>query len=105
MIIRLRLNPEKADSRFLSWLVNSPQFLHELRGRAKHAIGQSSINQTDLLSSMIPLPDLERQQEIVASAVRFLPIVRHLQAEFDPQGKVISHLRDAILRKAFAGEL
>lgn len=105
MIIRLRLKREKADSRFLSWLINSPQFLHELRGRAKHAIGQSSINQTDLLSSKIPLPDLERQQEIIASAVRFLPIVRHLQAEFAPQGEVICHLRDAILRKAFAGEL
>lgn len=105
MIIRLRVDPEMADSQFLSWLINSPQFLHELRGRAKHAIGQSSINQTDLLSSKIPLPNLARQREIVTSAVRFLPAVTDLQAEVNPQGEVISHLRDAILRKAFAGEL
>jgi type I restriction enzyme S subunit len=105
MIIRLRVEPKKADSQFLSWLINSPQFLHELRGRAKHAIGQSSINQTDLLSSKIPLPSLPKQQEIVASAIRFLPAVTDLQGEVNPQGEVISHLRDAILRKAFAGEL
>jgi len=46
MIIRLQIDENKADGRFLTWLMNSPQFLHDLRGRAKHAIGQSSINQS-----------------------------------------------------------
>lgn len=105
MIIRLKINEKKADGRFLAWLMNSPQFLHALRGRAKHAIGQSSINQSDLLTSKIPLPGIVEQQAIVEAKSQLLPIAFHLQTEVAEQGKLVSGLRDSILRKAFEGAL
>ena len=57
--------PRRASPRFLVWLINSPQFLHDLRSRAKHAIGQSSINQKDLLGSKLPLPPIGRQEDLI----------------------------------------
>ncbi|WP_291315668.1 restriction endonuclease subunit S [Desulfuromonas sp.] len=105
MIIRLRIDSKKADGRFLSWLMNSPQFLHDLRGRAKHAIGQSSINQSDLLSTLLPLPCLEVQQEMINIKEQFLPLAIQLQDEIVKQGPAMAGLQEAILRKAFAGEL
>jgi type I restriction enzyme S subunit len=105
MIIRLRPKLSLIDPRLLAWLMNSPQFLHELRGRGKHAIGQSSINQQDLLKSPIPLPSLGRQQEIVAKTENLFPVARSLSSEISNRQDPINGLRRAILRKAFAGAL
>ncbi|MFC1652135.1 restriction endonuclease subunit S [Planctomycetota bacterium] len=105
MIIRLQIDDSKADGRFLAWLMNSPQFLHNLRGRAKHAIGQSSINQSDLLGRKVPLPGIDEQRAIVDAKSQLLPIAFKLQTEMAEQKTIISKLRKAILFKAFSGEL
>lgn len=105
MIIRLRVDANKADPQFLIWLINSPQFLHDLRGRAKHAIGQSSINQQDLLSSPIPLPTISRQRELIDRMFDFGGLAMNLSIEVCEQNNGTSGLRESILRKAFAGEL
>jgi len=105
MLIRLRVYDAKVDKRFLVWLINSPQFLYELRGRAKHAIGQSSINQKDLLSSKIPLPAIEEQRTVVESMSDLSPLGAELVTECAERQEMASRLRESILRKAFAGEL
>jgi type I restriction enzyme S subunit len=105
MIIRLRVCDTKVDKRFLVWLMNSPQFLHDLRGRAKHAIGQSSINQTDLLSSKLPLPSVEEQQGKVKSMSGLPTLGADLITECHERRAISVGLRGSILRKAFAGEL
>lgn len=105
MLIRLRINENKADRNFLMWLANSPQFLHDLRGRAKHAIGQSSINQKDLLSSKIPLPPLKEQKKLVEKNENLVPYASSLLDEYLEKEKISRGLRESILHKAFAGEL
>jgi type I restriction enzyme S subunit len=105
MLIRLRPKLSLVDPRLLAWLINSPQFLYDLRGRGKHAIGQSSINQQDLLRSQIPLPSLGRQREIVAKTENLFPLAQSLSSEISNRQDPINSLRQAILRKAFAGEL
>jgi type I restriction enzyme S subunit len=105
MLIRLRPKLSLIDPRLLAWLMNSPQILHDLRGRGKHAIGQSSINQQDLLRSQMPLPSLGRQREIVAKTENFFPLGRSLSSEISNRQDPINGLRQAILRMAFAGEL
>ena len=105
MVIRLRINREKAVGIFLEWLMNSPQFLHRLRGRAKHAIGQSSINQRDLLSSMLPIPPLEIQQQMITGKLHVVSFSGQLVESILDRNQDIHALRESILRKAFAGEL
>ena len=105
MLIRLRVDLGRASPRFLVWLINSPQFLHDLRSRAKHAIGQSSINQKDLLGSKLPLPPIERQEDLIERISNFVPLAGALSTEVSGRQQAIVGLRDVVLRKAFAGDL
>jgi type I restriction enzyme S subunit len=104
MLIRLRLHRDKYDPEFVAGLMNAPQFLANLRGKAKHAIGQSSINQDDLLSMQLPLPALPEQQHIARGLREFDQKVADL-VDAAPDPTAVSALRSAILRKAFSGEL
>lgn len=105
MLIRLRIDPKNAQANFLAWLMNSPQFLHDLRSRAKHAIGQSSINQQDLLSSRLPMPPVAIQEELAASFAGLGELGAVLHSDCGTRSQTARGLRPAILRKAFAGEL
>jgi hypothetical protein len=73
--------------------------------RAKHAIGQSIINQKGLLSSKVPPPSIKQQQALIHRAENFLPCADALAEERSEQRAVSIGLRESILRKAFAGEL
>lgn len=105
MLIRLRVDVAKARQDVLAWLMNAPQFLHDLRMRAKHAIGQSSINQQDLLGSCLPLPPLDEQCQLAEKYADLGQLAAHLRNECGTRWKATDGLREAILRKAFAGEL
>lgn len=104
MLIRLRINGGKARQDVLAWLMNAPQFLHNLRMRAKHAIGQSSINQQDLLSSCLPLPPLDEQKLLAEKYVDLSELAVNLGGECRTRRQATDGLREAILHKAFAGE-
>lgn len=105
MLIRLRIDAAKARQDVLAWLMNAPQFLHDLRMRAKHAIGQSSINQQDLLGSCLPLPPLDEQWRLAEKYADLGELAANLRNECSTRWKATDGLREAILRKAFAGEL
>ncbi|MBU5637504.1 restriction endonuclease subunit S [Geomonas sp. Red69] len=105
MLIRLRINAKLVRQDVLAWLMNSPQFLHDLRMRAKHAIGQSSINQQDLLESLLPLPPLTEQEKTAEKFSGLGGGAAMLKEECATQSQATEGLREAILRKAFAGEL
>jgi type I restriction enzyme S subunit len=105
MLIRLRIDAAKARQDVLAWLMNAPQFLHDLRKRAKHAIGQSSINQQDLLGSRLPLPPLDDQRQLSERYADLGELAVNLRGECSARWQGTDGLREAILRKAFAGEL
>jgi type I restriction enzyme, S subunit len=105
MLIRLRIDALKARQDVLAWLMNAPQFLHDLRMRAKHAIGQSSINQKDLLGSRLPLPPLDEQQQIADKYSDLGELAANMRVECSDRWQATDGLREAIVRKAFAGEL
>lgn len=105
MLIRLRVDATKARQDVLAWLMNAPQFLHDLRMRAKHAIGQSSINQQDLLGSRLPLPPLDEQWRLAEKYADLGDLAANLRDECSTRSQATDGLRNAVLRKAFAGEL
>ena len=103
MIMRLRADTKKTIPSFLAAIMNAPQFLHNLRQRAKHAIGQSSINQDDLLSSLIPVPSMQQQSRLVEMYSAFQQAAHAVHEEGVDQA--VKSACESILRKAFAGEL
>jgi type I restriction enzyme S subunit len=105
MLIRLRIRDDVVNGRFLVSLMNSPQFLHELRRKAKHAIGQSSINQEDLLESKLPLPSMHEQLDRTEEFQQFAVLNGSLSLEIADQERLSRGLRESTLRKAFAGDL
>ena len=65
-LIRIAVDDEKADCRFVNWFMNSNTFQRGIKQFATRAIGQSNINAKSLSAYPIPLPPLATQQAIVA---------------------------------------
>ena len=67
--------------------------------------GQPYVNQTILNDLDMPLPPIEEQREIVRCVERALAWIDRLASESTNARKLIDHLDQAILAKAFRGEL
>ena len=67
-IIRVRVDKDKIDPRYLWKLMNTVELKTKLRHMAKGAIHQANINAQELQSIEIPLPPLSLQREFVAIA-------------------------------------
>lgn len=67
-IIRVRVDLDKIDPRYLWKLMNTVELKTKLKHMAKGAIHQANINAQELQSIQIPLPPLSLQREFVAIA-------------------------------------
>ena len=63
------------------------------------------LNRKDLAPLVIPVPDLASQNELVERFEMLETLCSQVRVEANLRDLDCSHLRDAILRKAFAGEL
>jgi type I restriction enzyme, S subunit len=85
-------------------LINSPIFID-------HAVTQATgsdlphISSNDILTTPLPLPVLTEQQEIVRLIEKAFLWIDRLTTETTNARKLIDHLDQAILAKAFRGEL
>lgn len=105
MLIRVRVDEKKALPDFVVEMLNSPECLANLRAKAKHAIGQSSLNQQDISSTGVPLPDLQIQKQLAKEFAALHQLSEGLKREMLESSEESRLLTQAVLRKAFAGEL
>jgi type I restriction enzyme S subunit len=63
-LLRLKIDPQKADSFFVTHLMTSDVFQKQLKTIATKAVGQANINPTNLKKQILPLPPLEEQKQI-----------------------------------------
>lgn len=63
-LIRLRVNPAKADSDYLVWFLNSPLGRQQVNATSRQ-IMQNNINSEELRNLQIPLPPLSVQQAMI----------------------------------------
>lgn len=63
-LLRLKINPQKADSFFVTHLMTSHLFQKQLKTVATKAVGQANINPTNLKKQVLPLPPLSEQKQI-----------------------------------------
>ncbi|HNR13875.1 MAG TPA: restriction endonuclease subunit S [Thermodesulfobacteriota bacterium] len=104
-LIRARLDQAKLRPHFLAFFLNSTCGRAELDKRRRTSAGQFNINSENLCNIAIPFPPVEVQDRTVEILLTHQGRVTQLQKELQDARKIESHLRDSILRKAFAGEL
>ena len=102
-LVRLRIDRSLALPEYVNAVINSRIGRNFVLRTARRAIGMVNINAQEIARMPIPLPSLEEQHELIMRMKEAEPLVISLNEEFADIS--ISHLRDAILRKAFAGEL
>lgn len=104
-LIRVRLNQDKMRPHFLAFFLNSTHGRSELDKRRRTSAGQFNINSENLRNIEVPLPPVVMQDKIIESLKEHQTKVTLLQNELQVAQELESHLRESILRKAFAGEL
>jgi type I restriction enzyme, S subunit len=100
---RLRVKPAVADPTFLALMLNAPQIL-EMLERMKTGISDSGLNltQAKFLDLAMPKFALAEQQKIVRRIEIAFTWIDRLASE---ARKLIDHLHQAVLAKAFRSEL
>lgn len=101
---RLRADEGRVRPDFLALVLRSPQ-VHKAIDRMKTGISDSGVNLTQegLLGLAVPVPSLERQDEIVATSAVARANGLAMQREADHALKRLLMLRRALLAAAFSG--
>ncbi len=104
-IIRLRIDPQKANPYLVAEYINSPLGRAYMFAERKQMTGQANVNSQKLRALPIKLPPLDEQRRIVAyldSVQARLRSLRELQSETQEE---LDALLPSVLDKAFKGEL
>lgn len=92
------------DTNFLWWLFHSQHYLGQI---ARHATGSDlpHVSGNDILTTSAPLPPLPEQREIVRRIARSIAEIDRMVAEAAAARRLLDRLDQAMLAKAFRGEL
>jgi type I restriction enzyme S subunit len=104
-LIRVRLDLAKMRPQYLAFFLNSTHGRTEIDQRRRTSAGQFNINSENLRSIKVPCPPVEVQDQVVRELADRQAAVVELQQRLADTQSEASHLRESILRKAFAGEL
>jgi type I restriction enzyme S subunit len=104
-LIRVRLDVNLADPNYLKFFLNSTHGRDEIDRRRRTSAGQFNVNSENLRSITFPCPPKETQLAVIEQLAEQESRLVQLQAEIASAQAIESGLREAILRKAFAGEL
>lgn len=102
--IRFKPNPELVLTEFLSYAINEP----ELRSQATesvHGVARPRLNLTQIKNFSVPLPPLAEQHEIVRHVGMLFERADAIDREVEAAGRRCERLTQAVLGRAFRGEL
>jgi len=102
-LIRLRIDSTKALPQYVNAVINSRIGRGYVYQTARRAIGMVNINAKEIQRMPLPLPPLEEQAALIEKINEAAPSIDELTSLLQEDG--INHIRESILRKAFAGEL
>ena len=102
----MKVIPSKCtDPSFFAHYLRSPVGRARLITRAKWAVNQASINQSDVCMTPVPLPPLAEQRRIVSEVERRLSVIQQAEASVEANLTRAGRLRQSILKQAFSGKL
>ncbi|WP_338627402.1 restriction endonuclease subunit S [Clostridium baratii] len=100
----IRMRPCGIDSKYLYYVLNSIGVKEQFYSKSKSTSGINNINTEELGNSIIPLPPLDEQKEIVRILDKLLEAESKIE-ELTQLEEQIESIRKSILAKAFRGEL
>lgn len=101
---RLRLD-DSVDSLFIAQQLQTKEIRNQVEKVAKVAIGQSSINSTDIRNLELRIPSLSKQKEIAQHLSNQIKAVEPIKKTLKSQLDAIKALPAVLLHQAFNGEL
>ena len=104
-LIRLRPEPSVIEPRFLVAMLQSPQIRKVIETGARSTSGVHNINSGELEALEILRPELAEQREIVRRIETAFAWLDRVAAEHANASRLLPKLDQAILAKAFRGEL
>lgn len=104
-LIRVRVDRAKVVPRYLAYFLNSTNGRAEIDSRRRTSAGQFNINSENLRSISFPVPPIAEQEKLVEKMEERETLAMQLGSELFATKSQGSGMREAILRKAFAGEL
>lgn len=92
------------DENFMWWLFHSPHYLGQIE---RHATGSDlpHVSGNDILTTFLPLPPLPEQREIARRIDAAFSEIDRVTAEAASACRLLDRLDQAVLAKAFRGEL
>jgi type I restriction enzyme S subunit len=102
--IRYKPNPGIVETRYMNVALNS-EVLRRITAGIVHGIGRPRMNQQEIRALPVPIPPLAEQHRIVAEVERRLSVATELETTIQANLKRAERLRQAILQRAFAGQL
>ena len=104
-LMRIRANASLFDPYFLLFWLRSDECKSYYVMYARRAIGQASLNQADLNCIPIPLPAHSIQNRLVSELKERMTQAEKLKESIENQLEAIYAVPQAILKKAFSGEM
>jgi type I restriction enzyme S subunit len=102
-LVKMLFDPAKIERDFLYYWLKSDAFQKPLMTVSRSA--QNGFNKSDLENVLVPQPAIEIQRLIAGKITRALDWIDRLASEATSARKLIDHLHQSILSKAFRGEL
>ena len=93
------------DSIFLYFYLQSPEAKETLKLLQDTTTGLRNMDKKEFLNQMIPIPPISTQRRIASYLKEKMAYVEKLRKSIEKQLEAINALPQAILRKAFRGEL
>lgn len=104
-LIRLRAHPEFAVPEFVAYWINSSWGREWAQLVKTDGVSQSNINGTKLSAMPIPLPSVTEQAEIVRRVESLFALADSIESRLAEATAQVERTTQAILAKAFRGEL
>lgn len=100
-LIRVTVDADICDPRFLNYFMNDPRTQHEIKTLASRAVGQANINGTKLKGVRFPRAPIDEQREIVA----ILDAIDRTITLYKEKRIVLEALYKSLLQKLMTGEV
>jgi type I restriction enzyme S subunit len=93
------------DNKYLSIVLQSPDFMKRIIATSKATAGQFNVSLTTCRTIPMPIAPLEEQRRIVAEVERRLSVAREVESAVEGALVRAGRLRQAVLKSAFEGKL
>lgn len=99
-LIRLRVDPDVVDPRYLALMLATPQLRRQIEFPARSTSGVNNINTQEIRRLLVPVPTLKEQAEVLSRTERLFRAADAVEAQIDRAADVLASAGRAILSKA-----